>query len=474
VQLGDNATFGDLEEAAKGLGVAQPVMSMSGQTLEAMDTKLLSQMNVGNGAMIQVKGKVDAKPEQAAPSSALAAGAASAAPSSSTAAPAAAAASSSGAASSGAAAAKAPPTNPGTEEKKGPTHLSFESFLRNRKYETGNLAGALSYKPVKLEKGKMNKMPLTVTLQHQKYRHVDHLEYMNRQEIQNFVTYCRPHDLCIQRCGYMYGYYRDDDSYEDGCRAVLEFIYEPEQAGTMDGYLGHYIVDSEQKHLVDKIADKLGLEQIGWVYTALPTDELLTSHEVFGIGQLQLKFSTDQHYSKYNLSKFVTCKITPDTNAGGAPHLAAYMISDQGSAMLRDELMGIPTDHRRCRSRGERPGELIPTVLESGKETTEFDPDWFVVRVNDGAPKKPRSLLNHSIFPVENRPEKQTRESMQTYFRKVAKLEHSWQKYADFHLLLYMAQEFDVDIVMEICNAIRERTAVPEFTEDMIGALLRQ
>jgi len=472
VQLRDNATFGDLEAAIKGLGVENPVMSLNNQILSAMDSKALSEMNVANGAMIQVKGKVSAKPaEPAAGSSAPGASAsASAAPAqaASTAAPA-----TSTASSSGAAAAKDPPAESPSNEKKGPTHISFEAFLRGRKYETGGLAGACSYKPVKLQKGIMNKMPLTVTLQHQKYRHVDHLEYMNTQEIQNFVTYCRTHDMCIQRCGFMYGYYRDDDSYEDGCRAVLEFIYEPEQAGTMDGYLGHYIVDSDQKHLVDRIADKLGLECIGWVYTALPTDELLTSHEVFGIGHLQLKFSTDKHYSKYSLSKFVTCKITPDTNAGGAPHLAAYMVSDQGSAMLRDGLMGIPTDHRRCRSRGERPGELIPTVLEGGKETEEFDPDWFVVRVNDGAPKRPRSLLNHSIFPVENRPEKQTRESLQTYFRKVAKLQNPWQKYADFHLLLYMAQEFDVDIVMEICSAIRQRIPVPEFTEDMIGALLR-
>ena len=41
----------------------------------------------------------------------------------------------------------------------------------------------------RLEKGKMNKMPPTVTLVHQKYRHVDHLEYMNRQEV-------RCHLLC--------------------------------------------------------------------------------------------------------------------------------------------------------------------------------------------------------------------------------------------------------------------------------------
>merc|ERR550534_125024 len=117
-------------------------------------------------------------------------------------------ASSAPAASSSAHAASTPASAPtpasasnSASEKKGPTHVSFEAFLRTRRFETGALAGALRYSPIKLEKGKMNRMPMSVTLQHQKYRHVDHLEYMNAQEVQNFVAYWRSQHMIEQRCG---------------------------------------------------------------------------------------------------------------------------------------------------------------------------------------------------------------------------------------------------------------------------------
>ncbi len=43
----------------------------------------------------------------------------------------------------------------------------------------------------------------------------------------------------------------------------------------------------------------------------------------------------------------------------------------------------------------------MPTILESGKEFgEEFDPDWFIVRVNDGVPKRKKSIFAYSAFPV--------------------------------------------------------------------------
>lgn len=235
--------------------------------------------------------------------------------------------------------------------------------------------------------------------------------------------------------------------------------------------MGEFIVEDEEKKLVDRIADRLGLEYIGWIFTSLPTEELLTSHEVYGISQLQLRYETREHYTKYALSMMVTCKVTPDLTQNGAPHLACYMVSDQATAMLRDGLMAVPNDHRRCRICEQRKHELLPAVLESGRDTADFDPDWLVVRVNDGAPKKPKSLLHHAIYPVENRPERQSREALKEYFRKVSQIPESWARYADFHLLLYLAVEFDIDTVMDLCDCIRERREVSSGTTDLIKAL---
>eukprot|EP00397_Hematodinium_sp_SG-2012_P015891 GEMP01016193.1.p1 GENE.GEMP01016193.1~~GEMP01016193.1.p1 ORF type:complete len:489 (+),score=117.12 GEMP01016193.1:80-1546(+) len=471
VEFAPSATLGDLEAHVRKLGVQAPVMTCNGRPLVGNSIQALANLGVTNGAQIQVQGSVKpAEPEPAASQAAASSSAGASAPASS---PPASAPASVGRPPSAAASATAPSTSAAGDsaEKKDPTHVSFEAFLRSRRFETGALAGALRYEPIKLEKGRMNKMPMSVTLQHQKYRHVDHIEYMNTQEIRNFVDFWRANEMCVQRCGLIYGYYRDDPNYDEGCRAVLDFIYEPPQEST-DIFLGDFIVEDEEKKLADRIADRLGLEFIGWIFTSLPTDELLTSYEVYNIGKLQLKYSTEKHYTKYSLSMLVTCKVTPDLTQNGAPHLACYMISDQCTAMIRDGLMQEPNDHRRCRIREGAKNELLPTVLESGRETADFDPDWFVVRVNDGAPKKQKSLLNHAIFPIENRPERQSREALKQYFRKVASLPQSWARYADFHLLLYLAREFDVDTVMDLCDCIRERKEVSSGTEDLIKALL--
>lgn len=43
--------------------------------------------------------------------------------------------------------------------------------------------------------------------------------------------------------------------------------------------------------------------------------------------------------------------------------------------------------------------EMMPPVLASGSEVTEFDPDWLLVKVNDGVPLKKRSMFRFSHFP---------------------------------------------------------------------------
>eukprot|EP01069_Polyplicarium_translucidae_P002984 Polyplicarium_translucidae@DN2179_c0_g1_i4.p1 len=57
--------------------------------------------------------------------------------------------------------------------------LSFDSFLQKLQFNTSQLPMSLSYKPTRLERGKMIKLPPAATLKHQPYRHVDHVEFMS-------------------------------------------------------------------------------------------------------------------------------------------------------------------------------------------------------------------------------------------------------------------------------------------------------
>ena len=55
---------------------------------------------------------------------------------------------------------------------------------------------------------------------------------------------------------------------------------------------GHDDKADEEAVRVDKIAERLGLEKIGWIYTGYAKEELLNSQEAVEITKLQLKFSS--------------------------------------------------------------------------------------------------------------------------------------------------------------------------------------
>jgi nuclear protein localization family protein 4 len=323
----------------------------------------------------------------------------------------------------------------------------------------------------------MIKMPPSVTLTHQPFRHVDHLEFMNVPEIQEFVRQWQLNlHMVTQRCGHMYGYYIEDPNYEGGYRAVLEAIYEPPQECVNDVP----IYDESDSFLptVDLVAESLGLERLGFIFTSLGRDKetLLSSAEVVRAAKMQIARETRQHYTRCVLSKFVTCVTHPNLSEGGSPQTDAFMVSDQLCGMVRDNL--IPADAKlqvnpkRVKLRLALPGELLPQVLEAGKNASdEFDPDWFVVKVNSGAPVKPKSFFVHSHFPRENRQgAPQIRSDIKRYLNKCASNEPHWSKFSDFHLLLFIARIFDIDTARVICEAVRDRTDISADLADLIKA----
>jgi nuclear protein localization family protein 4 len=358
-----------------------------------------------------------------------------------------------------------------------PLHKTFEAFLSERRYETGNLPGNLSYKSRIVEKGRMIKVPPAVTLMHQPYRHVDHLEFMNVPEIQNFVRNWQVNlHMVTQRCGIMYGYYIEDPNYDGGYRAVVEGIYEPPQQSIDDDV----VIDQSDsfQSVVDTVAEALGLEKLGIIYTSLGRDpeHLMTSREVLRAAKMQIAHESHEHYTKYVLSKFVTCITHPNLKEGAKPETDVFMVSDQLCGMVRDKLIESnekeQNNPKRVKLRRALPGELLPEVLSAGKSASnEFDPDWFVVKVNSGAPVKPKSFFIHSHFPRENRTDEiQLRSDIRKYLAKCDPAEPNWSKLSDFHLLLFLANIFDVETAKVLCDGVRERRPIEEGLFEMVQA----
>ncbi|EEA07015.1 NPL4 family protein [Cryptosporidium muris RN66] len=357
-----------------------------------------------------------------------------------------------------------------------PQFKSFDSFLQERNYMIDDLPMKTSYKPINIAIGKINKIPPSITLKHQVYRHVDHLEMMNLAEVTDFVKYWTCNlQLQKQRIGWMYGYYKEDNTYPMGIRAVMEAIYEPPQ--TNNHKFGNLELEFDDfKSTVDTIAHSLGLECIGLIFTHKERDELLTSREIISLGKLQLDYLKYNHYTGYPVSNFIACTIAPcKKSEDSAPVPNAFAVSDLGLAFIRDHLLDEDNldDDLHMKLRAEQKGELLPQVLEGGQETSRFDAHWFVVRVNESAPIRPRSLFNCNQFPRENRISTQTPADVATFIknRLVNISSTSYQLLNDFHLLLHLAKLFDESTALSICNSIANKTPVDQTLIEILTSL---
>ncbi|CAE7775842.1 unnamed protein product [Symbiodinium sp. CCMP2456] len=234
----------------------------------------------------------------------------------------------------------------------------------------------------------------------------------------------------------------------------------------MAGEVAEMVKDDQEMSRVNRIAEALGLECIGWVFTSLPLEDglLLSPEEVVRIARLQNDHSTDKHFTKYTLSKFVSCAVRPDPAHNGAPGINPFMVSEQACSMLRDGILtSTPSERRACVVREAGKDEMIPDFVCEGRSSKKIATDFFIVRVNDTAPKKHQRLLTHAEFPRENRPtHPQRREDLKKFFSKIPKSEPSWSRFADFHLLLYIAKEIDVDTAVTIAECVRDRKDIPE------------
>ncbi|SCM23370.1 nuclear protein localization protein 4, putative [Plasmodium chabaudi chabaudi] len=355
-----------------------------------------------------------------------------------------------------------------------PNFKSFDYFLKLRGYNTTDLPLNNEYKSVYLVKGQLNKIPLSVTLKHQEYRHVDHLELMNIEEIKNFVHYwCYENHMLEQRIGWMYGYYKEDTHYNLGIRAVCECIYEPPQF--CEGDQVRLLPDDFMSN-VDLIAEKLGLEKIGIIFTHLPRKEYLASHELVNIAKLQLSnLKKNTHYTNYSISNFITCTISPDPLLNNEPITNAFMVSDLGMSLIRDNLIDeIQDDPSHIKLRSPNKHELLPQILEGGKETNKFDTDWFIIRVNDSAPKVVRSIFKNYHFPRENRNKPQTVYDVKEYFSssKLDRGVNGKSRCSDFHLIIFAAKVLDIETALVLCDAVVNNKEIDPIIEEMLTSIV--
>lgn len=294
---------------------------------------------------------------------------------------------------------------------------------------------------------------------------------MNIAEVSNFVHHWeRKLDMSHSRAGILYGYYVEDRHYRKGMRAVVEGIYEPPQQSGPEGEV-QFLPDSFSTQLA-AVTARLKLERVGWIFTHLPREMALTASEVQQIARFQNESTDQRHYTRYPTSRFVTCTVSPCEGAQGDPTPNAFMVSDMGQSVLKAGLL-LPSkdrgDHFDLRPATKR--EALPTILEASKPTTGVDAHWFVVRVNESAPKTVRSMFEYAVFPRENRGVSISWDHVKKHLSSTPKSQRLQRRMADFHLLLYLAKEFDLDSVLELCDAVTNDTDISTDLRDILESL---
>ncbi|EAZ63804.2 nuclear protein localization factor and ER translocation component [Scheffersomyces stipitis CBS 6054] len=323
--------------------------------------------------------------------------------------------------------------------------------------------------------------PPPITLQLQKFRMVDHVEFATSSIMNNFIDVWR--HTGVQRFGVMYGRYEPFDKVPLGIKAVVEAIYEPPQSGELDGIT---MLPWENEAEVDAIASELGIYKVGVVFTDL-TDSgqkngtvlckrhkdsyFLSNLEILMAARNQIqhanitKFSSSGQFS----SKFVTCVISGGLNGEIEPR--SYQVSTSAEALVRADIITGSTQPSRLYVNSSNDRRYVPDVAyselnEYGLEVKSnakptFPVDFLLVSLTDSFPVNPTPMFDtDSNFVIENR----------DFFNELQNL-HAVSKYlnadtsgkgtslCNFHFLVYLkrtnilgAQEFDL-----LLRFVRER-----------------
>uniref|UniRef100_G1SKM5 Nuclear protein localization protein 4 homolog n=1 Tax=Oryctolagus cuniculus TaxID=9986 RepID=G1SKM5_RABIT len=326
--------------------------------------------------------------------------------------------------------------------------------------------------------------PSAITLNRQKYRHVDNIMFENHTVADRFLDFWRK--TGNQHFGYLYGRYTEHKDIPLGIRAEVAAIYEPPQIGTQNSL---ELLEDPKADVVDEIAAKLGLRKVGWIFTDLVSEDtrkgtvrysrnkdtyFLSSEECITAGDFQNKhpnicrLSPDGHFG----SKFVTAVATggPDNQV----HFEGYQVSNQCMALVRDECLLPCKDAPELGYAKESSSEqYVPDVFykdidKFGNEITQLarplPVEYLIIDITTTFPKDPvyTFSISQNPFPIENRDvlgETQDFHSLAAYLSQNTS-SMFLDTVSDFHLLLFLVTNEVMplqDSISLLLEAVRTR-----------------
>ena len=106
-----------------------------------------------------------------------------------------------------------------------------------------------------------------------------------------------------------------------------------------------------------------------------------------------------------------------------------------------------------------------------GKESSKFDPDFFIVNIAHGVPsnKKGQNIIKTYDFPVASNSPKGivTQKMIKDYFQKYKKTDPNI-KSANLNFLIYIAKTIDIDTASTFAKQILEHKINWEIVETLL------
>lgn len=368
-----------------------------------------------------------------------------------------------------------PPWDKEYLKEKGIKHKSFHAHLKEVNEHKNNKNKASSYiAPLEepnysinlhcpgghapFPKGICSKcQPPPITLSQQDFRMVDHVEFADHLLLNHFIETWRQSG--VQRYGVLYGRYEQFDKVPLGIKAVVEAIYEPPQAGELDGIT---LMPWENELEVNSVANAVGLHQVGVVFTDL-TDSgardgsvlckrhkdsyFMSCLEVLMAAKNQnahpnaTKYADSGHFS----SKFVTCIVTG--NLKGEIEPRAYQVSASAEGLVAaDDISGSTQPNMLYinETSGKRyvPDIFYSKINEYGLEVKTnakpaFPVDYLLVTLLDSFPLDPSPAFTLQ-FPIENRGFLGELQDLKAVSRQLQLGASDGTQLCDFHFLVHL------------------------------------
>ena len=149
-----------------------------------------------------------------------------------------------------------------------------------------------------------------------------------------------------------------------------------------------------------------------------------------------------------------------------------YMVSDQCQKLVNAGVFADSDDRKKLVVREAGPDDMVPAFMQEGKAVKEVEPSFFIVNVAHGqpAPGTDYRILKIYDFPTLNRDSPATPGEFTGYLKKYA-AEPSERAFANFQLLMYLAEMMDVDTACTVALNVSTESPIDPVLMDLFKAM---